>query len=296
MRRRKKNNDFIMAGEVVPRAIKHLSASPEYKFYLIRFYWEDIVGKDIAEHALPKRFAFGVLYVGTAGSAWANNLLYMKYEIIDKINTALKYKLIKDIHFTYGRKGSNKIIPERIKDKKSIKRILGSIELSQEDKDDCAAKCQKLHDQDIAEELKKVLLINKKINILKQNNNWHKCLGCDALCPPEEKYCDVCGRENKRKKDASIRKILLTKPWARYSEIKNYVKECTAQMVNKERTGILQRMMTTLKIKSYDDMELQIIVMLYRAMPPEQINKKVVKETINKLKYDLIYNEMKKLK
>ena len=94
LKRKWKNTNFATVGEIMPRALKHLTKSPEYKLYLIKFYWESIVGKEIAEHAIPKNFAFGVLYIGTSSSVWANNLLYMKFDIIDKINNALKYKLI----------------------------------------------------------------------------------------------------------------------------------------------------------------------------------------------------------
>ncbi|TCS81878.1 DUF721 domain-containing protein [Pectinatus cerevisiiphilus] len=295
LKRKWKNTNFATVGEIMPRALKHLTKSPEYKLYLIKFYWESIVGKEIAEHAIPKNFAFGVLYIGTSSSVWANNLLYMKFDIIDKINNALKYKLIKDIHFTYGKKGSNKIIPTRIKDKRDIKRILANTELLPQEISAIESSCGKLEDKDLAASMKKILIINEKINKVKKKNKWHNCKNCNTLCPEDEIYCDICKRKLKNGRYAQIRKILLTKPWARYGEIKEYIEGCSAEMVNAARTDLVQRMTANLQITSYDDIQLQTLVMLYRALPPEQINRKTVKENINRLKYDLIYNEMKKL-
>ncbi|WP_196593523.1 DUF721 domain-containing protein [Pectinatus sottacetonis] len=295
VRRKKKYNDFKTVGQIIPRAIKHLSNSPEYKFYLIKFYWEDIVGKEIAEHAVPKHFAFGVLYIGTSSSVWANNLLYMKLDIINKINDILKYRLIKDIKFTYGKMGNNKNIPVKIEERKDIKRILANMVLSEQEKIVIEKKCNSVKDKDLAEKIKKVLSISKKIYKVKKMKKWHKCKMCGTLCPENETYCSNCRRKVKNNRAAKIRNILMTKPWARYGEIKSYVEDCTQEMVNDARASLVQRMAINLRINSYNDIQAKTLVMLYKALPPEQINEKIVKKNINYLKYDLKFDEMKKL-
>lgn len=295
MKKRKKYEDFQSVGTILPRALKNLIKTPEYKLHLIKFYWEDIVGKDIADHAEPRNFAFGILYIGTSSSVWANNLLYMKFDIINKINNALKYKLVKNINFTYGKKGSNKILSGKVEEKIDTKKTLAKIQLSQQDINVVEEKCNQIKDKDLAKSIKKALLTKEKVNKLKLYAHWHKCAHCEALCPAEEKYCASCTRKLKNKKYDQIRNILMTKPWARFSEIKNYIDGCSAKMVNEVRQRLVQKMVVNLNITSYDDIRLQTLVMLYRAMPPEQINEKIVKENIRRLRYDLTYNEMKKL-
>ena len=44
----------------------------------------DIVGKEIEKHISLKEINFGVLYVYTNSSVWANNFQYLKIEIIEK--------------------------------------------------------------------------------------------------------------------------------------------------------------------------------------------------------------------
>ncbi len=295
IRRNKKASDFKTVGQIIPRAIKHLTQSPEYKFYLIKFYWENIVGEEIAAHAAPKNFAFGVLYIGTSSSVWANNLLYMKFDIMTKINNSLKYSLIKDIKFTYGKMGGNKDIPVKIKEKRNIKRMIAATDLSSMDINKINLSCSKINDNDLAESIKKVLVLDKKVNKIKKMNKWHKCQKCGTLCPDDDNYCSNCKRENKNDKDYKIRKILMIKPWARYSEIKNYVAGCSQRMVNDARTSLVQKMAANLKISLYDDMQIKTLVMLYKALPPEQINDRVVEDNINRLKYDLMYNERQKI-
>ena len=87
----------------------------------------------------------------------------------------------------------------------------------------------------------------------------------------------------------------MIKPWARYSEIKNYVDGCSKRMVNDARTSLVQKMAASLKISLSDDMQIKTLVMLYKALPPEQINDKVVEDNINRLKFDLMYNERQKI-
>ena len=294
-KRRKKNNEFINVGEVIPRAIKHLAKFPEYKLYLIKHYWTDIVGKEIAAHTEPKNFSFGILDIGTANSVWANNLLYMKYDIIDKINNELKYKVIKDIRFSYGKMGSNKVLPVRMQEQKDIKRILANIKLNavvqKQISDDVAI----IKDEELSDKIKNIMLINKKMNELKKSKNWHECKSCGALCPSTEIYCSICERSVRHERQSQIRQLLMTKPWARYGEIKNYVPNCTKEMVNDARSSLVQKLAADLNFDNCDSIQIKMLVMLYKALPPEQINEKVVYENINRLKYDLKYDEMKKL-
>ncbi|WP_182187404.1 DUF721 domain-containing protein [Pectinatus frisingensis] len=294
IRRNSKSFDFKSVGQIIPRAIKHLSKAPEYKFYLIKFYWENIVGKEIAAHAIPKNFAFGVLYIGTSSSVWANNLLYMKYDILNKINTILKYKIIKDIKFTYGKAGSNKEIPVKILQKNDMKKLLSEINLTLAEQDSIDKCCRNIRDEELAKRIKKIMSTHKKIDKIKLMHDWHECKKCRSLCPAQEEYCDNCKRIRKSQEAVQIRKILMTKPWARYAEINRYV-NCSREMVNDARTSLVQKLAADLNISSYDDIQVKTLVMLYRALPPEQINNKLVKENINKLKYDLKYDEMRKI-
>ncbi len=63
--------------------------------------WPDVVGMAVAAHTRPHSIQRGVLSVATASSAWAQNLLFERQRILQKLNQRLVSPL-SDIRFSTG--------------------------------------------------------------------------------------------------------------------------------------------------------------------------------------------------
>ncbi len=61
--------------------------------------WPVIVGKKIAAVTTAEYVSEGVLFVKVNGSAWRNELIYMKLDILDRINHSVGKGIIKDIRY-----------------------------------------------------------------------------------------------------------------------------------------------------------------------------------------------------
>jgi len=61
--------------------------------------WPKIVGESIASRTTPKRVKGAKLWVEVRGSAWMNELVYRKPQLIVKINRVLGERVIEDIIF-----------------------------------------------------------------------------------------------------------------------------------------------------------------------------------------------------
>ena len=61
--------------------------------------WKNIVGERLAAHSKPVVIKDRVLYVKAEGSAWTQELSFMKREIIRNANAKLGRQLIKDMKF-----------------------------------------------------------------------------------------------------------------------------------------------------------------------------------------------------
>ncbi len=292
--KRKKLPYLKIAGEVIPRAIQHLTNAPEYKLYLIRFYWEDIVGRHLAKYTYPKNFAFGTLTIAIENNNLANNLRYMELEIRDKINEKLNYQLVKKIHFAYGVKPEKKLGWQKEAVGREWREVLDKIALSSSEEANIDAQLEQMQDRELASILKKNLIQHEKFNLLKTQKKWHPCARCQVLCPPQRTFCVHCQRQLKKEKYGAIQKLLLTKPWIRYAEIRKQI-DCDEDLVNKIRSQLVQALAASVDIEQ-DEMALQLLVMLYRAMPPEQITPQVIEANLHSLKYDLRYEERRKLR
>ena len=61
------------------------------------FIWEDVVGKPVAKNCTPEEVKHGTLIVRALTPVWRNEIEIKKNEIIEKLNSKLGKKTIKDI-------------------------------------------------------------------------------------------------------------------------------------------------------------------------------------------------------
>ena len=61
------------------------------------FIWEDVVGKSVAKNCTPEEVKHGTLIVRALTPVWRNEIAIKKNEIIEKLNSKLGKKTIKDI-------------------------------------------------------------------------------------------------------------------------------------------------------------------------------------------------------
>jgi len=61
--------------------------------------WTRIVGDHIAKVAIPTGIRNGKLFVHVTHSTWRNELIFLKQELIAKINKEMKQEIVKEIIF-----------------------------------------------------------------------------------------------------------------------------------------------------------------------------------------------------
>ena len=61
--------------------------------------WDEVVGENIAENTSAEKIEHGTLTVKVENSSWRQELVFKKKEIIEKLNSKLGKKTIKEIRF-----------------------------------------------------------------------------------------------------------------------------------------------------------------------------------------------------
>ena len=61
------------------------------------FIWEDVVGKSVAKNCTPEEVRHGILIVRALTPVWRNEIAIKKKEIVEKLNSKLGKKTIKDM-------------------------------------------------------------------------------------------------------------------------------------------------------------------------------------------------------
>jgi predicted nucleic acid-binding Zn ribbon protein len=85
--------------EGISSVIRELGLGGKLKQFQVLEAWPEIVGAGIAEIATAEAIRDGKLFVSVSRPTWRNELIFLKRELIEKINRAMKGEIVKDIIF-----------------------------------------------------------------------------------------------------------------------------------------------------------------------------------------------------
>lgn len=296
MKRTYSNNLFETGNTIVPKTMKKLGLLKEYKKHQIFYSWGDIVGKEMGKHISPQEFEFGVLYVYASSSVWANNFQYLKLEIIDKLNEFLGYELIKDIQFTRIKNKNRENYSTILERKVDLGKYVKKMPITEEDIVIARERVKHITDDKLKDKLISVYLKGIQLTKLKEAYGWIPCERCRRLTPKDKPVCFSCQRDINQDIQEEILIILQEMPWATYKDIIQYV-DCTPDMVKKQRDRLIQTIASQLSPDDCDSIEAMKLVMLYKSISPEKLNDYIVKDVLNKLRFDMAYwDEQRKKK
>jgi predicted nucleic acid-binding Zn ribbon protein len=86
-------------GDAIQTLLTSLGIHGKLKRYEVLDRWPEIVGVQIAQVTKADHLEGDKLFVRVTRSTWRNELLFLKKDLIDKINATMKQEIIKDIIF-----------------------------------------------------------------------------------------------------------------------------------------------------------------------------------------------------
>lgn len=90
---------------VLPRVLRKLGLEEGLLGWRAVHEWEQVVGPRVARHTRAVAFRDGVLQIEVEGSAWMQELGFLKSELTRKINRHLGGRLVRNIRFVVPRGG-----------------------------------------------------------------------------------------------------------------------------------------------------------------------------------------------
>jgi predicted nucleic acid-binding Zn ribbon protein len=89
----------LAIGEVLENVLQRKGIAKKMAQYTVFEEWRNIVGETIARCAVPQKVQGSTLVVRAKNAAWANELAFMKPQILKKIRESSPDSLIEDIRF-----------------------------------------------------------------------------------------------------------------------------------------------------------------------------------------------------
>ncbi len=93
----KRGKEIEQIGPILKRFFKRLGIETQILERQIPSIWPEIVGRPIANHTKVKRVKDGFLFVKTDSPSWANELTFLKGDIIKRLNERIGKRIIKDL-------------------------------------------------------------------------------------------------------------------------------------------------------------------------------------------------------
>lgn len=280
---------------IIPKSIHAMGSHVEklYRRHFVLWHWRDIVGEAIASNVRPMGIEHGRLWLYTADSSWRNEIQMMQTDILQKVNGYAGERLVTEMRF--GRKWEKPAFTEDTREKennkKTFKRVLLKMNLSEEEMEGLKRECLFVEDEQLRKKFFRLLLIQRKLTKWKIDQGWHTCLDCGALCPEESLRCSVCSSRYEEGIRERVRSVLRDLPWLRYGEIRKQVPESTPYMVNSIRASMVQQLAKTVELKEWESLAAKQLVMLHLCLPPEQLTEDILKQTVYRLRKDLSQSE-----
>ncbi len=83
----------------ISSVLSSLGIGGKIKQYEMLEAWPEIVGEQIAKVATAERLTDGKLFVHVEQAVWRNEMVFLKKELIEKINRAMHQEIVHDIIF-----------------------------------------------------------------------------------------------------------------------------------------------------------------------------------------------------
>lgn len=99
---RSSNSTSERIGQTVRSLLDRWLSEEELRVYSVCAQWERVVGTQLAERSEPGEFRNGVLLVRTSSGVWAQELQFLKHDILQRLNALVGVPLVRDLLFRQG--------------------------------------------------------------------------------------------------------------------------------------------------------------------------------------------------
>lgn len=279
---------------IIRKAMHKLGAGKEQKFYQhwVFWHWPEIVGDFIARYCEPQGIRKGILYLYCQNAPMANEIRLMSLRLIERINAFAGQEMVKEVAFSrrWEHPDSEGVDELRLAKQKRAPNIGAQrrrMGVTPRDMERAQQLGESAGDADIGAKVKELYCKAAQMRQLKLSKGWHPCRECGRLTEPGEELCFACELKRRERIKEGVRQVLRDIPWARCKEVREYVPECTPALLNEQRAIMVQNLAKEVELKDVHTLKAKNLVMLYRCLPPAQLNEDVIRRGLYALRNNL---------
>ncbi len=289
-------SQFVPAGMAIESSLQQLNEKFRKRIVVnsIRLRWKEILG-NLAEDILFVTAVGDKLVLYAQNSAAKDNFKFISKDVLDRANQFFGAELLKKIEFAKNFKKaqtSSNILSETIRREEFH---FEDVELEDSEIAQCEEFVAEIKNPKIKKIALESLIQKKKSDKQKIQQGWRKCKICGVLCAPKQILCASCKITERNKMRSEIRKIFLTKPQIKHSEVLDKIKkkfapiaqEISLQTVASEKNFLIRNLAAKIKFGDYFSNDAKQLVMLYRGLSKAELTDAIIKRALNELKFNL---------
>ena len=260
-------------------------------------HWDEIVDESIAAQIRPVKLEHGVLFVDGASSALKDQLKFFAEEIIDELNEIFGQEPppVKEIRIARSFQVPDKPPPPEPSQPPEEIVTLEQITLTDAEQKACVEQAAVIENEELRETVLVTLLTQARSKKFRLATGWHKCRNCDALCPPDEIFCEVCRVKERAAMIDELYRIFYDAPWTKTADAQKLLlkkmphmrRECQPDVVESARTSLIQKIASQVRFGDEDSPTVLKAVMLAKQLPPEKLTPKIIQRALIDLQFNL---------
>ena len=86
-------------GDSITKLLRNMGIEEKVKEYQAINEWSQLVGENVSKVTKAQRVVNGILFVKVKNSSWRNELIYMRQEILIKLDKTVGRGIIKEVRF-----------------------------------------------------------------------------------------------------------------------------------------------------------------------------------------------------
>lgn len=158
--------------------------------------WPEAVGQVVSRHTLAETVERGILFVRVDSSSWAQQLSFLKQNLLARLNQDIGEPVILDIRFRTG-----SLLPTRAGHRPRRTRLV-STGLPPEEWLDIEEKASVVTDDNLRAILKRVMAASRTFHRWKLSRGWSPCPGCGVLHHRRGRLCPICSPSSSQQQPA----------------------------------------------------------------------------------------------
>ncbi len=251
---------------------------------LLEAGWEEIVGKDVAQHSFPARIGAGTLTIVTRSSAWSHQLSFLGEHVVRAVSARVPGAGIERLRFRVGK------IAARRMPVAATRRPRATQARDERGAAESPGQALARFRQDVEERRRS-----------RSARGWKECPFCGALvAPAAAELCPACAAANVQARAAATARLLFEAPWLGYAGTAGLVEGLCREEYERIRTALLAHWWELLhraraaKRLSRDGRERLVAssyVLLRSKLPPEEIMPATVRSILGDELHELLYGE-----